>query len=217
MLPYYALKAIDHIHLAAIFLWHHAQGGKRKYCTAVFQIATPITLAIWQTVITLLLHTCWATEKTIVKIWWDITIHAVFQYKTFPYQICCSTLKEGPLSLQIFAIHHLCSCWSTGKRWCGNYLSDSLCFIRLATWNTEAKHYHSIQASHPARDGGRKWKCGYGPLFDIMGISQTWPSCQEEDGSIPLFGLARILDTSGNSTTLAQNQEVAVLLTLFLG
>lgn len=74
------------------------------------------------------------------------------------------------------------------------------CFIQLATWNTEAKHSHSIQASHPARDIGRKWPpCGHGPLFDIMGISQTWPSCQEEDRSIPLFDLARICDTSGNS------------------
>lgn len=146
-------------------------------------------------------------------------LQVIFKDKTtFPYHICCSTLKYGRLSLHILARHHLCSCWSTGKRWCGNYLSDSLCFWWLATWNTEAKHYHSIQASPPARDVGRKWPpCGYGPLFDIMGISQTWPSCQEEDGSIPLFVLARILDTSGNSTTLAQNQEVAVLLTLFLG
>lgn len=35
---------IDHIHMTAIFFWHHAQGKKLKFCSAVFQLPSLINM-----------------------------------------------------------------------------------------------------------------------------------------------------------------------------
>lgn len=98
--------SIDHIHTAAVFHWHHSQGGKLKCCTAVFQVASPINVVKhWR-----------------VKLWRDLfqgkTTACLFNHRNCgaPIHTKCQfpdnvALKDSLMSLQIFMIHCLFSCW----------------------------------------------------------------------------------------------------------